>query len=64
MRFEILNQVLIEFDKRLIAEFGSRLGERGFGQNSNRSVRMMKDLKKRVQFGLDGAFEKIDHKEN
>lgn len=64
MRFEILNQVLIEFDERLIVEFGTRLGEGGFGQGTDRSVRAMEDLKKRVQFGLDGAFEKIDHEKN
>jgi hypothetical protein len=41
-----MNQVLIEFDERLMAEFGSRLGEGGFGQDSERNVRVMKDLKK------------------
>ena len=59
MGSEKLNTVLVEFSKRLVTKFRPRLGECRFGDGPNRNGSVLQELKKRIQFGLDGRFEKV-----
>lgn len=59
-----LDAMLVEFRKSMITQFSPCLGERRFGDNPYRNGSLLQELKKRIQFGLDGRFQKVGQIEN
>ena len=64
MGLKEVHQMVIQFRKRVGAELGSRLGERRFGGTPTGSGRLVDELEKGIQFGLNGTLQKIDHEED
>ncbi|GEM_PF-5198552 len=58
------DQVAVEFLEGLGIEFRAGLGERGFGDESERGKSFLQSLKEGVQFGLNGRFELMEEKQD